>query len=126
MHAALRRCIAWAGVVMLAACGPFHHSSQADSVIVFRNQSSDQADVFALSEGGAAIRIGTVFPLRTETLRVPTSALGGSYRVNIIARIFASSRIVASGAFSLGPGDSMDVTLPPEENILSALPSRGQ
>jgi hypothetical protein len=120
--------MAWAAlsIVATAACGPFHRGSQPDSVVVFHNQSSDQADVYAIGSGGQAIRVGTVFAQRTETLRIPISVTGGAERVNIIARIFASSRIVASGPFSLGPGDSMDVTLTPEENMLAVLPSRGQ
>lgn len=128
MRSRLRRTLAWAALASAAAtaCGPFHRGSQPDAVVVFHNNSTDQADVYALGSGGQPIRVGTVFPNRTESLRIPPDVLGGADRVNIIVRVFASSKVVASGPFSLGPGDSMDVTLPPEENLIAVLPSRGQ
>lgn len=121
-----RAVVAVAAASALAGCGPFHRSSEPQSVIFFRNQSPDQADVYAIGSGGDPIRIGTVFAGRTETLRVPTSVTGGSSRVNIVARIFASGRLVVTGPFTLMPGDSMDVTLTSDEKILSVLPSRSQ
>jgi hypothetical protein len=127
MHNTLRRAmVAVAAAFTVAGCGPFHRGSQPESVVVFHNQSVDQADVYAIGSGGDPIRVGTVFGGRTETLRVPTSITGGSGRVNIVARIFAKGTIVATGAFTLLPGDSMDVTLTSDEKILSVLPSRGQ
>lgn len=121
-----RAVVAVAAASALAGCGPFHRGNEPQSVIVFRNQSPDQADVYAIGSGGDPIRIGTVFAGRTETLRVPTSVTGGSSRVNIVARIFASGRLVVTGPFTLMPGDSMDVTLTSDEKILSVLPSRSQ
>lgn len=109
-----------------AACGPFRRGGPPDGVIIFKNQSSDQADVYALGSGGEPVRIGTVFAGRTENLRVPQGIIGGADRVNIIARIFASPRTVASGAFSLAPGDTMAVTLSSDEKMLSVLPPREQ
>lgn len=121
-----RAVVAIAAALALAGCGPFHRGNQPESVIVFRNQSPDQADVYAIGSGGDPIRIGTVFAGRTETLRVPTSVTGASSRVNVVARIFASGRLVVTGPFTLMPGDSMDVTLTSDEKILSVLPSRSQ
>lgn len=121
-----RAAVAVAAALTLAGCGPFHRGNQPESVIVFRNQSLDQADVYAIGAGGDPIRIGTVFAGRTETLRVPTSVTGASSRVNVVARIFASGRLVVTGPFTLMPGDSMDVTLTSDEKILSVLPSRSQ
>ena len=121
-----RAVVAVAAASALAGCGPFHRGNEPQSVIVFRNQSPDQADVYAIGSGGDPIRIGTVFAGRTETLRVPTSVTGGSSRVNIVARIFASGRLVVTGPFTLMPGDSMDVTLTSDEKILSVVPSRGE
>ncbi len=127
MRIQMRRAIvAVAAAFALAGCGPFHRGNQPESVIVFRNQSPDQADVYAIGSGGDPIRIGTVFSGRTETLRVPSSVTGASSRVNVVARIFASGRLVVTGPFTLMPGDSMDVTLTSDEKILSVLPSRSQ
>jgi hypothetical protein len=111
--------------VSAAACGPFHRGSgPPDPVVLFKNDSPDQADVYALGSGGEPIRIGTVFGAQSELLRVPTSVTGGANRVNIIARIFPSGRAVVSGPFSLAPGDTMNVTLPSDEKLLSVLPPR--
>ena len=128
MRPLLRRTMAWAVVssIALTGCGPFHRGSEPESVVVFHNQSGDQADVYAIGSGGQPIRVGTVFSQRTEALKIPLSVTGGADRINIVARIFASGKIVASGPFSIGPGDSMDVTLVPEANMLAVLPSRDQ
>lgn len=121
-----RALVAIAVTLSLAGCGPFHRGSQPESVVVFHNQSPDQADVYAIGSSGDPTRIGTVFAGRTETLRVPTSITGASSRVNVVARIFPSGRAVVTGPFTLMAGDSMDVTLTGDEKILSVLPSRSQ
>lgn len=127
MRSTLRRTLAGAVLAVTAtACGPFHRGGQEDAVVVFHNQSIDQADVYAIGAGGQPIRVGTVFGNKTETLRIPSDIIAAANRVNIVVRVFPSSRIVASGPFALGPGDSMDVTLPSEENQIAVLPSRGQ
>jgi len=127
MRGHLRHSIALiAAAFALTACGPFRHgASQPDAIVVFHNQSPDQADVFALGSGGDPIRIGTVFAGKTESLRVPETVTGGSNRVNVIARVFPTGRIVSSGPFSVEPGGSMDVTLTSDEKMMSVLPSRG-
>jgi hypothetical protein len=120
---------AWAllsAATTLAGCGPFHRGAQPDSEILFRNQSIDQADVYAVGPGGDPVRIGTVFGQKSDRLKVPFAIAGASDRVNIIVRVFPSSRIVASGPFTLIPGGIMDVTLPTEENMLAVLPNRTQ
>lgn len=126
MRSLLRRIPAWAllTTVTLAGCGPFHRGAQPEPEILFHNQSIDQADVYAMGSGGDPIRIGTVYGQKTDRLKVPD--LGASDRVNIIARVFPSSRVVASGPFTLLPGGVMDVTLPQEENMLAVLPARTQ
>lgn len=127
MMSLLRRVVVLgAAAAAAAACGPFRHGGPPDPVLVFINQSTDQADVFALGSGGEPVRIGTVFAGRTENLAVPQSLVGGAQRVNIIARIFATPRAVATGAFSIAPGDTMNVTLSADEKILSVLPPKGQ
>ncbi|HEY2855528.1 MAG TPA: hypothetical protein VGJ18_21985 [Gemmatimonadaceae bacterium] len=109
--------------LLLTACGPFHRGGAPQPAIVFHNDSTDQADVYAIGSGGDPIRIGTVFAGRTETLTVPFSVSGGANRVNVIARIFASGHVVATGPFTITPGQTMDVRLTSDEKILSVLPS---
>jgi hypothetical protein len=127
MRFEIRRVAVLAAVaISAAACGPFRRGGPPDGVVIFTNQSIDQADVYALGSGGEPVRIGTVFAGRTENLRVPSSVTGGAQRVNVIARIFASPRTVASGGFSLAPGDTMTVTLTSDEKMLSVLPPKDQ
>jgi hypothetical protein len=128
MRSVLHRIPAWALVsaVTLAGCGPFHRGGQPEPEILFHNQSIDQADVYAMGPGGDPVRIGTVLGEKTNRLKVPLSIAGASDRVNIIARVFPSSRVVASGPFTLNPGGVMDVTMPSEENMLAVLPARTQ
>ena len=114
------------GALVIGGCGPMHHGTQPDAVIMFRNQSTDQADVYAVGPGGDPFRIGTVFSGRTEMLRVPASITGGANRVNVLARIFGSGRVVVTGPFTLIPGEPMNVTLTSDEKILSVLPPPGQ
>jgi len=121
-----RALVVVAAVMALTSCGPFHRGNQPESVVVFRNDSPDQADVYAIGSGGDPVRIGTVFASRTETLRVPAAITGASSRVNVVARIFPTGRVVVTGPFTLMPGDAMNVTLTSDEKILSVLPARGQ
>lgn len=127
MRTPVRRLPAWALVsaIAMAGCGPFHHGGQPPAEIVFHNQSIDQADVYALGPGSDPIRIGTVYGQKTQRLTVPFT-ISSTDRVNIITRVFPSSRIVASGPFTLNPGGVMDVTLASDENMLSVLPDRTQ
>lgn len=126
MRALLRRipALALLSAATLVGCGPFHRGSQPEPEILFHNQSIDEADVYAMGPGGDPIRIGTVYGQKTDRLKVPD--VGASDRVNIIARVFPSSRVVASGPITLFPGGVMDVTLPQEENMLAVLPARTQ
>ena len=112
-----------AALAAAAACGPLRRTSNPAQVI-FSNQSLDQADVYAVSSGGAQTRIGTVMPGRTDTLRVQSSALGGDNAANIVARILARSRTPSTGMVTLNPGDRIVVTLSSDERILSVLPAR--
>ena len=111
-----------AALVSFTACTTLHRTGPEDPVIVFTNDSPDQADVYAVSSG-APVRIGTVFSGKTENLRVPQSVIGGSRNVEIIARIFASNHVVRSGSLALNPGDALDVHLQSDERMMSVLPA---
>jgi hypothetical protein len=109
-------------VIVAAACTPLRRGGPGDPVLMVTNQSNDQADIYALGSGGEPVRIGTIFAGRTEPLRVPAAVTGAAHRVNVIARIFATSRVAASGPFTLEPGDTMTVTLSSDAKLLSVLP----
>jgi hypothetical protein len=110
-------------VAAVAACGPFHQGRTPDSVVIFNNQSLDQADVYAARGGGGEVRIGTVFSNRREALRLP-SAVSSSGDFTVIARIFASNRRPRTGPLQLAIGDTIEVTLPPDGRSLTVLPPR--
>ena len=120
-----RTAASMAVALVMAGCGPFRHGNYPEASVVFHNQSTDQADVYAISSGGEPVRIGTVFAGRTDRLTVPQSATGASNRVNVMARIFGLGRVITTGPVTLAPGETMDVTLSSDEKILSVLPSRG-
>lgn len=121
-----RSVISLSAALLLTACTPLRHGGPPDAAIVFHNDSADQADVYALGSGGDPIRIGTVFAGRTEVLRVPSTATGASYRVNVVARIFGTGRVVATGPFTLESGQTMEVRLTSDEKFLAVLPLPGQ
>jgi hypothetical protein len=106
-----------------AACGPLHRGSEPSTTLVFSNESLDQAAVYAAGPNGNAIRIGTVFPGRTDTLVVPSSLVGeGS--INVTARLLARSTVPRTGSFAIHAGDQFLIRLPPDENLLVVLPGR--
>ena len=115
-----------AATIVASACAPFRGGGNTDAYIQFVNQSSDQADIYALPVAGDPVRIGTAYAGRTTQLTVPSTAIGGDGTVDIVARIFAGNRAPRSGRVSLAVGQSIQVTLPPEENTLSVLPAGGE
>ena len=91
------------------------------TVLEFRNESLAQADVYVVSAGTGARRIGTVMAGRTENLTVPREiAIRGS--VTIVARLLARSRTASSGSLVLTPGTRLSVRLPLDERTLVVLP----
>ena len=118
-----RRLVSALALCVVGACGPLRRGPEA-ALVIFTNQSLDQADVYAVSSSGAQTRIGTVMPGRTDTLRVRQGAVGGDNQANLVARILARSRAPNSGLVTLAPGDRVQVTLSSDERILSVLPVR--
>lgn len=115
-----------AGALSAAACGPFHAGNSSDedrSIVIFANQSMDQADVYAVVPGGEVRRIGTVMAQHTETLAVPSSMTARAGGINIVARIFASNKVLQSGPISLSSGDAVRVEMPATQLTLAVLPN---
>jgi hypothetical protein len=117
-----------AAALLLAAvsCGPLRRGGGGaePAFIVFTNQSLDNADVFAVRQGGDVRRLGSVMAGRTETLKVPESITTTGGTVDIVARIFARGIAPRTGPVTLSPGDRLAVTLPSDEKLLTALPVR--
>jgi hypothetical protein len=127
--------IAWRvmlGASLLAAssaCGRFHHSETEPAEpaqpaqIVFVNESLEQADVFAASQGGETIRMGTVQAGRTATLNVPAQFVSRA-TVNIVVRLLARSGTLRTGPIAINAGDRVQIRLPVNGNVLSVLPAQ--
>lgn len=125
-HLNLGRRIAMALLVASAtACGHLGMGGSAapDAFIVFRNESLDQADVYAVAPGLDLVRLGTVFPGRADTLRVRNSILSSGSGVNIVARLLARSNTPSSGVIPLHSGEFFEVRLSSDGRTLSALPT---
>ena len=107
-----------------AACGPLYRGGPPDAVVLFNNQSLNQADVYAVRGGGPQIRIGSVIANRREALRVPSSMTAAGSDLTIVARTVAANRVARSGPIPLAPGDTIEVTLAIDERALTVLPPR--
>jgi hypothetical protein len=107
-----------------AACGPFHMGSSDRALLIFSNESLDQADVYASGSDGLPVRIGTVLAGRTDSLTVPATVLGQGGNVNISAHLLARSAVPQSGPVSIRSGDTFFVRLPSDEKMLVVLPAR--
>jgi len=115
--------LALAGSSSIAACGPFMHSGAPAAQVIFANQSLDQADVYAVLNGGQSQRIGTVFAGRTETLDIPRNITAAGGTVSIVARLLAHTYTPSTGPLTLNPGDRVRVTLPSNARSLSVVPA---
>jgi hypothetical protein len=117
------------GASLLAAssgCGRLHQKEGDEppmqAQIVFVNESLEQADVFAASQGGESIRMGTVQAGRTATLNVPVQFVSRA-TVNIVVRLLARSGTLRTGPIAINAGDRIQVRLPVNGNVLSVLPA---
>ncbi|MDF2773365.1 MAG: hypothetical protein K0S86_2860, partial [Geminicoccaceae bacterium] len=91
-------------------------------VIIFTNESLDQATVYVVAPGVDFRRLGTVIAGRTETLTVPQEfTLRGT--VNIVARLLARSELPQTGSVSIRPGERYEVRLQFDAKLLSFLPA---
>jgi hypothetical protein len=106
-----------------AACGRFVHSGEPPAQVIFANESLDQADVYAVLNGGQSQRIGTVFAGRTETLDIPRNITSAGGTVSIVARLLAHTYTPSTGPLTLNPGDRVRVTLPSNARSLSVVPA---
>jgi hypothetical protein len=119
-------CIALlAAATSAVSCARFHHEQEEEIppvVLLFENQSLDQADVFVSRGVGDSRRIGTVQAGRVESLVVPREMVT-SGTVNIVARLLARSFTPRSGPVAISPGDRLRVILPSDERQLTVLPA---
>ena len=125
-HRATRAGFVIAAIAGLGACGPLHRGSvpPQTATVVFSNESIDQADVYAVVSQSQAVRIGTVFAGRTESLKVPADVAGRGLNVNIVARLLARRNAPSTGPIPIGPGDRYAIRLPADQRQLVVMPDR--
>jgi hypothetical protein len=109
-----------------ASCSRLHPGEDNPPVVLlFQNQSLDQADVYVSRGVGDSRRIGTVQAGRTETLVVPQDMVTAG-TVNIFVRLLARSIVPRSGPVAISPGDRLQVILPSDQRQLTVLPAPQQ
>ena len=127
--ASSRRALALLALIVAPAChrnrpvAEIEDANSEPSTIEFKNESLAQADVFVVSSGSGARRIGTVFAGRTETLTIPRE-LANRGSISVVARLLARSRTTSRGTIALGPGTHLSVRLPMDEKALYVLPAQ--
>ncbi|MEO8561365.1 MAG: hypothetical protein ABI601_04770 [bacterium] len=119
-----------AALVLPAACsrnhpGPDDESMNGPAKIVFTNESLNQADLFAVVQGGQARKLGTVMAGRTEELVVPADIVRRSGNLNLVARLLARSNTPSSGPVAFHAGDRLLVRLPIDGKTLFVAPAPG-
>ncbi len=117
-----RRLLRFAPAVLLAVaggCGPLRRNTGSEpTMLVFANESLNQASVYILGAGLNARRIGTVMPGRTDTLTVPLDITTRGGTLNIVARLPGGSA-AQTGPVSLRTGELYLVTLPMDARLLT-------
>ena len=118
------RVLALATLVVATACGPFRRNdpNNPPTLIVFTNQSLDQADVYAVTSANQRVRMGTVMAGHTDTLVVPNDIAARGENVNVVARLLAGSYMPSSGPIAIRRGESVQITLPVDQKLLVVLP----
>ena len=119
-----RALLALGFAALVSSCGRMRMGSEEErSYVIFSNQSIDQVTVFASVPNSEMRRIGTVMAGRTDTLEVAYSLTSRGSGINILARPFASNRLLQTGSFAFGRGDWVTVELQPSGLTLAVLPA---
>jgi hypothetical protein len=125
LHPARRhRGLVFTALVFASGCAAFrgHGAATKPAVLVFTNETIDQAAVFCTITGGGAVRIGTVIPGHTDTLYLPPAMTGAGGAINITARLLGRTSVAQTGQFSIAPGELLLVRLPADGKALFVTP----
>jgi len=123
-HSVFAGCVILAATAACAGANRGGSPSEGPTMIVFKNESLEQADVFAVRRGAGALRLGTVFGGRTDTLKIQEGQIPPGTPVDFVARLLTRSRTPHSGLVSIRPGEVLTVTLPSTANTLGVLPAQ--
>ena len=114
-------------VVLVAAVGCHRNGIGSPATfptkVIFRNESMEQADVFAVRAGMGPKRLGTVMAGRTDTLTIRAGEIPPGMTVDFVARLLARPTTPHSGPVPITPGDWLQITLPNAANTLVVLPA---
>ena len=112
-------------LITTSACGAARGAPDPDQAYLhFSNESIEQADVYVVVPGTQAVRVGTVFAGRSETLKVPSTVVSRGGQVNIVARFLARPGTAQSGPIPLRRGERLEIRLPIDQKLLVVLPAR--
>lgn len=91
-------------------------AAEQNAVLEVRNQYTGAVDVYAVREGStSSIRVGNVFPNRTERFRLDGTIIGGFASLNFVAVPTATAnRRVASGVLVVRSGDVVRFEIAPD------------
>lgn len=114
-----------ASALCAIACGPPRTAATtggaAEVLIIFRNESLNQADVFVVGSASDMARVGSVYGNHTDTISFDLRSVSGSGTLSMLARVRQTGRAARSGPVALHRGDILRVTLPMSETMLNAL-----
>jgi hypothetical protein len=109
--------------VLTTACGPFHLGTRQRATVIFTNETTDQADIYATIADVQSVRLGTVLALRTDTLLVPENVTQqATGQTNIVARLLGHSFQPSTGRMSLSASDVIRVRLSSDGRNLFVTP----
>lgn len=120
-----RLTLAAAALVLTAACASSapRTSNNTDRIFVFfANNTIHQANVYTITPSGTTTRVGTVFAMRRERLRLPATVLAGERTVLFEARLLTKEGTPRTGPVTLASGDSLEVSLSSDGSLMSVLP----
>jgi len=110
-------------LAMVTGCAPIRaNAADVPALLIFKNDGLDQATVYIYSPSYDFRRVGVVSAGRTETFKVTSEMIRGP--VNIVVRLLANAEMPQTGTGTLTPGEAYQVTLPPNQRVLSFLPAR--
>lgn len=98
--------------MVVASCVSRRGTTSAEpALLVFANESTEQAEILALVPAVAAIQLGIAIPGETLRLTLPPRVIRqGS--INIAARNTMRGRQITSGPVFIKPGEVVQMTLP--------------
>ena len=81
--------------------------ANAPTILEVKNDYIGPITLYAVTDGGFAMRVGTVTSSKVERFRLSPTIVGGARSVRIIAVPLADNGRASTGALSLSPGQTV-------------------